>query len=70
MSHAKQILNHLNTAPITAMEALNQYGCFRLAARINDLRMEGHHIHTEITMKNGKRFAEYHLVKRKVSDDL
>jgi len=64
MSHSAQILNHLNNGPITAIEALNKYGCFRLAARINDLRMSGHKIHTEIAKKDGKRYAKYHLLKK------
>ncbi len=50
MSHTMQILDHL-TSPITAMDALNDYGCFRLAARINELRMSGHNIKTEIKTK-------------------
>lgn len=66
MSHSKKILNHLSKSPITAIEALSQYGCFRLAARINDLRMEGHHIHTETIIANGKRYAQYHLIKSEV----
>lgn len=70
MSQSKQILNHLSRSPITAIDALSQYGCFRLAARINDLRMEGHHIHTETIIKDGKRYAQYHLIKREVSNDL
>ncbi len=48
MSHTMQILDHLTSKPITAMDALNDYGCFRLAARINELRMSGHDIRTEI----------------------
>ena len=47
------------------MDALNNYGCFRLAARINDLRMSGHKIHTEIAKKDGKRYARYHLLKKR-----
>jgi len=65
MSHVTQILKHLESGPITAMEALNNYGCFRLAARINDLRMKGHNIHTETTYKDDKRYATYYLVKGK-----
>jgi hypothetical protein len=64
MSHSAQILNHLTKGPITAIEALNHYGCFRLAARINDLRTEGHNIHTETTVRDGKRYATYHLLKK------
>ena len=68
MSHSIQILNHLTKGPITAIDALNNYGCFRLAARINDLRMDGHKIHTEIARKDGRRYAKYHLVKQKASE--
>ena len=63
MSHTMQILDHLESKPITAMDALNDYGCFRLAARINELRMSGHNIKTEIKNQDGKRYAMYHLLK-------
>jgi len=59
-----QVLNHLENKPITAMDALNDYGCFRLAARINELRMSGHNIKTEIKNQDGKRYAMYHLLKK------
>jgi hypothetical protein len=65
MSQTLSVLNHLKNAPITALEALDKYQCFRLAARINDLRMQGYTIHTEVTVKNGKRYATYHLVNKK-----
>ena len=32
---------------ITALEALYEFGCFRLAARIKDLRDDGHEIMSE-----------------------
>ena len=64
MSHTMQILDHLTSKPITAMDALNDYGCFRLAARINELRMSGHDIRTEIKSQDGKRYAMYHLLKK------
>ena len=31
---------------VTPIDALNRYGCFRLAARIAELRSEGHDIQT------------------------
>ncbi len=62
MSHTMQVLEHLESKPITAMDALNNYGCFRLAARINELRMSGYKIHTEIKNQDGKRYAMYHLL--------
>lgn len=37
-----QVLNHLKEhKTITPMEALNSYSCYRLAARIHELREEG-----------------------------
>jgi hypothetical protein len=50
----------LNGYSITQLEALNQFGCFRLAARIADLRDQGFKIDTKIvTLENGKRVAMY-----------
>ena len=50
----------LNGYSITQLEALTQFGCFRLAARIADLRDQGFKIETKIvTLENGKRVAMY-----------
>jgi hypothetical protein len=46
---------------LTPMNALAKFKCFRLSARINDLRNMGHHIVTTTVKKNGKRFAQYQL---------
>lgn len=59
----KQILAHLKRGTsITAMGALRLYGCFRLAARIHDLRADGNDI---VTIKeptdDGKYIARYKL---------
>jgi len=60
LSQNKQILHHLKSnGSITPIEALNEYGCFRLAARIKDLRDEGHNILTEIIFNGGKKYAWY-----------
>ena len=62
MSQSDQILNHLKSGKsITPLEALHLYGCFRLGARINDLRKDGYPIETEIIHENGKHFASYFL---------
>lgn len=61
MSQVNQILSHMKSGPITAVEALSLYGCFRLAARINDLRESGIEISTTIIERGGKRFASYSL---------
>jgi hypothetical protein len=66
MSHsnapqAQVILDHLLSGrPITAIDALNQYGCFRLAARIHELRKH-HDIEEQIVTRNGKRYASYFI---------
>ena len=60
---AQQILNHLQQgAKITPIDALNQFGCFRLAARIHDLKKKGWNIKTETELKNGKEYAAYSLI--------
>jgi hypothetical protein len=46
---------------ITPLQALNKYGCFRLAAAIHKLRKEGMAIETEYVTQNGKTFAKYFL---------
>jgi hypothetical protein len=63
MTHSKQILSHLKSGkPITAYEALVLFGCFRLAARIHDLREAGHSITTtRAETTNGATIAEYRL---------
>lgn len=46
------ILNHLKLyGSITPIEALRDYGCMRLAARVSDLRREGYPI--AATMETG-----------------
>lgn len=63
MSQNNLILSHLKRAPITPLDALERYGCFRLAARIADLRSAGHAIKTEWVERQGKRYARYRLAK-------
>lgn len=64
-SQASKILEYMTQNPIDPMTALRKFGCFRLAARINDLRNEGHKIiTTKKNLPNGKFVAEYRLLKR------
>lgn len=46
---------------ITPMDALNNFGCFRLGARIYDLRQSGMKIDKEMVedRRTGKHFARY-----------
>lgn len=59
------ILRMLRERPegITAIDALREAHSLRLAARISDLRDEGHQITTEMyRLADGKRIARYRLV--------
>jgi len=64
MTQAESILSYMKKSSITSIDALKLFGCFRLAARIKDLRNKGHLIHTEIIKENGKQYARYWLLKK------
>lgn len=65
MTQTEWILDRLKQGPVTAIDALEGCGCFRLAARINDLRQAGHDIETQtLELPNGKHVAQYHLKER------
>jgi len=63
MSQNKQIADYLNKGKkLTPIDALNKFGCFRLAARIADLRNEGMNIKTNtIKLDNNKLIAQYSI---------
>lgn len=67
MSQTSDIRAYLNTGrPLTALQALTMFNCFRLAARINEIKAhngEGS-ILTEMVTINGKRVARYHKVRK------
>ncbi len=47
---------------ITPIDALSRFGCFRLGARIWDLKRAGLDIETEfVTTRHGARVARYRL---------
>ena len=64
-TQSAKVLYHLqNYGSLTALEALELFHCFRLAARINDLKKAGHDIQMEMKkLKNGKKVAEYFIPK-------
>jgi len=63
-SQNKQILSHLLTgATLNPMSALELFGSFRLSARINNLRNDGHNIKTTMVYNGRKRWANYNLIK-------
>jgi hypothetical protein len=61
MTQRDAILEYLQMAnAITPIEALMKFGCFRLGARIHELRGQGHEIKTEWTTDGaGKTYARY-----------
>lgn len=62
-SQNNQIRNHLLSGKrITPLLALNLFGCFRLSARIHDLRSTGLAIKSrQLMTPEKKRFAEYYI---------
>lgn len=60
MSQNDQVIQRLKRGPMTAADAI-EFGCFRLAARVKELRERGYDIQTELVIANGKRFARYYL---------
>lgn len=66
MTQTEWIFTALKRGPITPIEALDGCGCFRLGARIHELRQAGHQIATEfLTLNNGKTIGSYHLATTK-----
>lgn len=69
MSDKARILKHLQeNGSITPLEALERYGCYRLGARVFDLRRDGYNIQTTIVEgvdRNGEpaKYARYTLEK-------
>lgn len=51
----------MNGRSITPLQALDMFGCFRLSARIDNLRKEGMNIKTDLIMINDKRIAQYSI---------
>lgn len=61
-SQAEMILAYMSKGnPLTSLSALHIFGCFRLAARIYELRKEGYEIQERKVERNGKHYAEYQL---------
>lgn len=59
------VLEALRARPFAGLspaEALNGLGCFRLAARISELRAIGFDITTTYETRRGVTYARYHLI--------
>ena len=58
MTQCDRILRHLQDhGTITQAQAMEEYGCLRLAARISDLKKRGHRISVR-TGKGRNRYGE------------
>ncbi len=61
-SQSSRILTALQAGRhLSPIEALEEFGCFRLGARIYDLRKAGHDIRHDTVRERGKSFAVYYL---------
>ena len=61
-SQTAAIREHLQSGKtLTPIQALAKYGCFRLAARIHDLKREGLEIITTEVPAKGHSFAKYSI---------
>ena len=65
MTQTQWILETLSKRPLTPLEALDGCGCLRLAARILELKQQGHKIVTETVSDGVKSFARYRLMRSK-----
>ena len=62
MSQCQALLKYLETGrSVSPLMALDKWGCFRLAARIRELRNSGHKIATHTVHIGAKKFAAYML---------
>ena len=63
MNQTEAIHELLKQGPITPMMALRECNCFRLAARIYDLKGQGVNIVKHNITRNGKTYAQYRIEK-------
>ena len=63
MSQESQILQYMKEkGSIDSLDALHRFGCFRLAARVYDLRSKGYRVEsTKWTTAKGAVVSRYYL---------
>jgi hypothetical protein len=65
MSQLNQILSQLKKGePLTALDALKKFGCFRLASRVYDLECAGWDIARQTIAVGDKRVTQYLSARR------
>ena len=65
MSQADEVLSYLKDGnSVTPIDALNKWGCMRLAAIIHNLKKDGWQIKTTMVKNktSGKKYARYSLM--------
>jgi len=60
-SQTAQILTALQSGDrLTPIDALNRFGCFRLSARVSDIKDRGYRVQDKyVKMVDGTKFKEY-----------
>lgn len=62
MTQTDRILKALQSGQkLTPMAALKRFGCFRLAARVYELRRKGYDVVATTVKRSGKHHAAYSL---------
>lgn len=70
MTQNEAILDYLKSGhSITPKDAYLKFACLRLAARIKDLRDDGHKIHREMVTIEDATFAKYWMEPSVYPDD-
>lgn len=61
-SQSDRIIDHLATGrPLTPLVALRRFSCFRLGARVYELKRQGHRITSRLVKRGDAHVAEYRL---------
>lgn len=61
-SQNARIIDYLATGrPLTPLVALQRFSCFRLGARVHELKRQGHPITSRLVKRGEARVAEYRL---------
>ena len=63
MTQQEQLYKRLGKGWTTALDALNDCGCMRLAARVLEMRLDGLNVIDKWVEVNGKRFKAYRIAK-------
>ena len=66
MTQTEWVLKEGKRKWITPLDAYLGCGCLRLAARILDLKRDGHTVSKKMIYKNGKHFAAYKVRNKNV----